>query len=148
MVHGCTRVNRVIALASVRFCFVYYQSRWYRHRVWDFRHETNVCLPVTARRWPERTDGDPTVRRLRRSNSREMAVVRDGSVLAQRMPKVLLLQRSVGGNRSFLLHKERNDPLQNRLQKVSATSFVRAQFANGLHKLSNNYNTELVIREK
>lgn len=48
-----------------------------------------------------------------------MAVAGDGSVLAQRLPEVLVLRRSPGGNRALVLHQEWHDPLQERLQTVS-----------------------------
>lgn len=80
--------------------------------------ETWCFLFATARRWPKWTNGDPAVRRLRRSNSRKMAVAGNGSVLAQRLPQVLVLWCGTGGNRPLVLHQERHDPLQKRLQKV------------------------------
>lgn len=80
--------------------------------------ETWCFLFATARRWSKWTNGDPAVRRLRRSNSRKMAVAGDGSVLAQRLPQVLVLWCGTGGNRPLVLHQERHDPLQKRLQEV------------------------------
>lgn len=83
-----------------------------------YTYKTRGFFSVAARRRPKRTNGDPAMRRLRRSNSRKMAVARNGSVLAQRLPQVLVLWRGTGGNRPLVLHQERHDPLQKRLQKV------------------------------
>lgn len=94
-------------------CKFQYYIRNYAH--YD---ETWCVLFATARRRSKWSNGDPAVRRLRRSNSRKMAVAGDGSVLAQRLPQVLVLWCGTGGNRPLVLHQERHDPLQKRLQKV------------------------------
>lgn len=74
-------------------------------------------LYTQARRWSKRTDRNPAVRRLRWPNSRKMAVARNGSVLAQQLPEMHVLRRGTRGNRPLVLHQERHDPLQKRLQK-------------------------------
>lgn len=83
------------------------------------RQMTEIKFCVAAGGSPERVNGYSAVRRLRRTNSRKMAVAGDGSVLAQWLPQVLVLRHSVGRNRPVLLHQKRHDPLQERLQTVS-----------------------------